>query len=288
MDALRTALLAAFDAGGYLKSRYQTELVVKTKSSLADVVTDVDGECERLIRSQILHRFPDHQILGEEDVAPGREAAVEATSQMLGKDHLWIVDPLDGTTNFVCALPLSVVSIGYAQSDVLEVGVVFDPYRDEVFYAVRGRGAYRCSESDVRAWLSESRDECPGVRLSVSGVEEFAHAVVATGLPIRHRDRERVMVSVSQLISRAKSLRALGAAALHLAYLAAGRIDVFWEFDLNAWDIAAGVLLIQEAGGVVQDMDGQPFRLDTRDITVSSEGRLASEIGRVLRAASNA
>jgi myo-inositol-1(or 4)-monophosphatase len=287
MNTLDTALLAALEAGGYFKSRYQTELVVKTKSSLADVVTDVDAECERLIRSRIRSCHPDHQILGEEAVAPGHDAAVEATRNVLGQPHLWIVDPLDGTTNFVNAIPLSVVSIAYAEHDDIQIGVVFDPYRDEVFYAVRGQGAYRSNEAEVRAWLAQADgSSLPGVRMSVSGVDELRRAVMATGLPVRHHDRALVMTNVARLVSQVKSLRTLGAAALHLAYLAAGRIDVFWEFDLNAWDMAAGVLLIQEAGGIVQDLNGQPFRLDTRDVAASSDGTLNGVVREFLNAPS--
>lgn len=256
---------------------------------MADVVTDVDAECERLIRSLILSHHPDHQILGEEGVAPGHDAAVEATRNVLGQPHLWIVDPLDGTTNFVSGIPLSVVSIAYAEHDDIQTGVVFDPYRDEVFYAVRGQGAYRSNEANVRAWLGQTQTDgssLPGVRMSVSGVDELRRAVMATGLPVRHRDRDLVMMNVARLVSRVKSLRTLGAAALHLAYLAAGRIDVFWEFDLNAWDIAAGVLLIQEAGGIVQDLNGQPFRLDTRDVAASSDGTLSGFVREFLNAQS--
>ncbi|WAH35806.1 inositol monophosphatase family protein [Alicyclobacillus dauci] len=274
---LRTALEAALEAGDYFRSRFATELVVHTKTSISDLVTDVDPHCERLIHDRIRTSFPDHHVLGEESVGPGHDAAVTATREILADEAVWIVDPLDGTTNFVHAIPLSVVSIAFACQGRIQVGVVCDPYRGEVFYSVRGQGAYLADKSAISDWISRTGESNPGMKLAVSRIHELERAVISTGLPMRHAERDVMMERTMPLITRAKSLRTLGAAALQLAYVAAGRIDVFWEYELNAWDVAAGVLLIEEAGGTVEDLDGQPYSLVTRDI-IASGGREVIQI----------
>ncbi|SIS78908.1 inositol monophosphatase family protein [Alicyclobacillus vulcanalis] len=275
---------AARAAGDHIITRYRTELVVETKSSLADVVTDVDRACEEAIRRTLSEAFDTHRILGEEGVRPGREAAVEALEGCVDCEDLWIVDPLDGTTNFVHQLPLSVISIAYARAGEVRFGVILDPYRDEWFYALRGEGAYAAGGEDIRAWLESPSARWPGKPIRVSGVRELRRAVMATGLPVRHRHRQQVMHRAADVISEVKSLRTLGAAALHLAYVAAGRIDVFWEFDLNAWDLAAGALLVQEAGGVIQSMRGEPYALGVRDVCAGSDGELLRTLGARLTA----
>lgn len=282
-EVLATAVQAALEAGNYFKSRFQTELVVHTKSSLADVVTDVDKHCEALIRAQIEKQFKAHDILGEEGVAPGREASMEAAEKYRTSAALWIVDPLDGTTNFVSGIPLSVVSIAFATEGTVQVGVIYDPYRGDVFYSIRGQGAYLTTVDEAAQWLKKQASDYPGgIRLSASDVTELPRAVLATGLPMRHVDRPLMMERASHIIQAVKSLRTLGAAALHMAYVAAGRIDIFWEFELNAWDVAAGTLLIEEAGGVVGDIDGSPYTLMTRDIIASGNERVASQISVML------
>lgn len=280
-SVLRCALEAAIEAGDYLKSRFQTELVVRTKSSLADVVTDVDAHCEELIRARISNEFPEHDILGEEGVAPGRDASMEATLAKLESTDLWIVDPLDGTTNYVSGIPLSVVSIAYAVKGVIQTGVIYDPYRNEIFYATRGQGSFLSTITDVEAWLKQPESPTPGTRLRTKETE-LRGAVLATGLPMRHANRPLMMERVSEIIQRVKSLRTLGAAALHMAYTAAGRIDIFFEFELNVWDVAAGVLLITEAGGRVVGIDGQAYSLMSRDILASGNASSANSICKML------
>lgn len=288
VSILETALIAALDAGNYISSRFETELVVHTKTSLADVATDVDETCERKIRETILSAFPSHSILGEEAVSPGRDAAIQATEQLLMEPSLWIVDPLDGTTNFVSGIPLSVVSIAYAKRGIVETGIVYDPYREELFYAIRGQGAYRADKAACESWLQSRKDGLFGVPIRVGHTTEMRRVVMATGLPMRHKDRAKMMERATQLILSIKSLRTLGAAALHLAYVAAGRIDLFWEFELNAWDIAAGVLLVEEAGGYVSEMNGDAYSIQTRDIVSASSKRLCDETrGQLLECDSN-
>lgn len=282
----RVALVAAAKAGAYFKSRLYTELQVKAKTSLADVVTDVDPACERMIRNTIHQIFPTHQILGEESVAPGAIASAAAIEQVQSADFLWIIDPLDGTSNFVSGIPLSVVSIAYAEQGQVRVGVIYDPYREEFFTAMSGHGVRRFTLIEADDWIKEGVDwhvltyQTTGIKAQVSQVMALERATVATGFPVRSGQRDRLMERGVDVIARAKSFRALGAAALHLAYVAMGRLDVFWEYDLNAWDLAAGVFLVAEAGGHIVNLhtDNIPFTLTTRDILVAGQAQLLSEV----------
>ncbi|MCF8566051.1 inositol monophosphatase [Alicyclobacillus tolerans] len=277
-QVLAVAIQAALEAGDYFRSRLDTELHVKTKSSPSDLVTDVDPECERRIRAQISAAFPTHSILGEETTAPGSEASLQAAQKVQGQDHLWIVDPLDGTTNFVYGIPVSVVSIGYAQNGKLKAGVVYDPYRAEVFLGMDSHGAYLASSADADAFAQNPLGALPGRELSVTKRTRLEESVVATGFPTRSSERERTTEAGIRLSGQVKNLRAMGSAALHLAYVAAGRLDAFWEYDLNAWDLAAGVLLIQAAGGFAGDMNGAEYHLATRDIVASGDIELSRKI----------
>jgi myo-inositol-1(or 4)-monophosphatase len=275
---LATALDAALTAGDYFQTRVDSDFTVKAKSSPADLVTDIDQACERLIHERIVKDYPDHQFLGEESTLPGSLASMEATRKVVSAKHLWIVDPIDGTTNFVQGMPLSVVSIAYAEQGDVKVGAIYDPYRKEVFYAVRGKGAFCANSAQIREWIKHPSDSLVGVRLAASAEERLSHSVVATGLPSRAPHREAVTLAGLRLSMQLKSFRALGAAALHLAYVAAGRIDGFWEYDLNAWDVAAGVLLIREAGGYVKELGHGQYHLGTRHIVAAGRERLAHQI----------
>jgi myo-inositol-1(or 4)-monophosphatase len=287
LKQLITALEAAVEAGNYFRSRIHTELEVKTKSSPSDLVTDVDPACEHMIRRRIADNFPHHQILGEETTAPGAVASSHAAAEVVGKEAYWIVDPLDGTTNFVHGLPLSVVSIAYAEGDSVRVGVIYDPYRDEVFYGLRGSGAYLATSKELLQWMEAegigAADEpLPGEQLHVSPLEELGKSVVATGIPTRSATYDDTTQATIYLLGHIKSIRALGAAALHLAYVASGRIDVFWEYDLNAWDLAAGVMLVNEAGGYVRELGGGSYHLEVRNILVSGTEGLGRTVDSIL------
>lgn len=268
---LEIALLAAVEAGDYFKSRVFGEKVVKTKSSPADLVTDVDPMCEKLIRERIATAFQEHAVLGEESTEPGAHASIAATKSVESESDLWIVDPLDGTTNFVVGIPLSTVSIAYAREGAVQVGVVYDPYREEVFYAERGRGAWLASREQV---LSPLGQNLPGRQLAVSTTTQLERSVMASGFPTRSPARELTTEAGIRLSGKLKSFRALGSAAMHMAYVAAGRIDGFWEYDLNAWDLAAGSLLVTEAGGVVEGLQGGSYSIAVRDILATSTEEL--------------
>ena len=201
---------------------------VQTKAPF-DYVTTVDKECETLILNHIRSRFPDHYIMSEETPNRGLQQGIS-----------WIIDPLDGTTNFIHGFPFVAVSIAVCQDMRPLLGLVLDPVRQELFYAERGGGAY---VNGKRVYTSEP----PGLR----------DALIATGFPHRTRPLLEPYLNTFRIIFQTVSgIRRAGAAALDLAYLAAGRVDGFWEAGLKAWDVAAGSLLVTEAGGTVSDFWG--------------------------------
>jgi myo-inositol-1(or 4)-monophosphatase len=198
-----------------------------------DLVTRADHEVERLVTARIRTRFPDHGILAEEGTAASG-------------DERWLVDPIDGTTNFAHGVPVFAISIAYEDRGTLRSGVVAVPPLGEFFVAERGRGAF------LVAGGAGPR------RLATSDVAELSQALIATGLP-GEPTRSRHVVTIPGLMRDAQEVRIMGAAAAHLAYVAAGRLDAFWEPGLHAWDVAAGILLVEEAGGRVSDFAGRPM-----------------------------
>ncbi len=229
---------------------------VSFKRNPTDLVTRADRMSEGIIVGFLRDRFPDHGILAE-----------EGTLQE-GEEYRWIVDPIDGTTNFTHGVPLFAVSIGLEYRGRLIAGVILHPPMDELFYADRGRGAF------LRA---NGTDE----PLAVSEIASVDEAVVATGLPYDIRDTGSNVPNISRLVRVAREVRILGAAALHLAYVAAGRIEAFWEPALNPWDLAAGALLVEEAGGRLSHMSGSPFRVDCRDV-LATNGHVHEEMVQLL------
>ncbi|MDB5083566.1 MAG: myo-inositol-monophosphatase [Bacilli bacterium] len=260
----RTAVAAARQAGALIKEKSGKSTTQTLKSNAFDLVTEVDKECEQLIRAYVQKSFPDHSILGEEAVEPGSYASEQAVKQMQYAEYLWVIDPIDGTTNFIHGFPASVVSIGIAHQGVLIAGVIYDPYRDELFTAGREQGA--CLN---------------GQRIQVSGEAALQQSILATGLPTATQARSTNMVGLASLAHHIRAVRSVGSAALHMAYVAAGRLSGFWEIDLNAWDLSAGSLLVQEAGGRVTDTKGEDYHLGVRHI-VATNGRIHSELLHVL------
>jgi len=261
-EFLSAAIEAASQAGARLREMLgdsRASKGVTTKRNPADLVTRADRMTEDLIVGLLRARFPSHGVVAE-----------EGTSHA-GKEYRWIIDPIDGTTNFAYGLPLFVVSIALEHNGDLLAGVVYHPSMDEMFAAERGRGAF----------LRRDGREEP---LTVSDSATVADSVVATGLPYAIRENGRNIPEIGRLMRTAIEVRILGAAALHLAYVAAGRIGAFWEPGLNAWDIAAGALLVQEAGGRITDMGGRPFHVDCRDV-LATNGRVHDEMVRLLGAA---
>lgn len=262
------AINSASKAGEWIKSRLGLVKELNTKFSAQDLVTDVDKGAEAMIRKLILTHFPDHEILGEEGVAPGAAASVEALSQASRSEYLWIVDPVDGTTNFVHGFPYFCVSIALAYKGEVIIGVIYDPIRDELFVAEKGKGAY------IHGRKSEVSDE--------GSLED---SILAVGFnPDRNYALPVNMKGITALSGEVRSLRAVGSAALHLAYVATGRISGYYEVGLNAWDVAAGVLLVTESGGKVTDTVGSSYHLGVRNL-VATNGKIHDELLETLKVA---
>jgi myo-inositol-1(or 4)-monophosphatase len=247
--ALDTAIAVARDAGAVLMRHFGQALDIEHKGSI-DLVTQADRASEALIVARLAEEFPDHAILAEEGSGTARP----------GRPR-WLVDPLDGTTNFAHGYPLFGVSIALEVDGRIECGVVHDPTRNETFAGRRGAGATR-----------------NGAELRVSAIGELSQALLVTGFPYSIRERPEPTVGLLRaFLAAAQGLRRDGSAALDLCYVAAGRFDGFWELDLKPWDVAAGSLIVAEAGGRVTNLDGSPFEIDSGAI-LASNGHLHEEM----------
>ena len=237
---LGIAVRAARRAGAIInRAARDVDLLSVTRKRHNDFVTEVDKAAEQAV-IEILHRaYPDHAILAEESGATAGQAD--------GSEYTWIIDPLDGTTNFIHGFPQYAVSIGLKHKGVLAQGVVYDPTKNELFTATRGRGAY----------LNERR-------IRVSKRVQLSEALIGTGFPFRDfSDLDEYLAMFRALTARVAGIRRAGSAALDIAYVAAGRLDGFWEMGLSPWDMAAGALMVQEAGGLVGDLRGDAGFLDS-------------------------
>jgi len=236
----------AREAGALLIEYFHQGLKIEYKGE-ADLVTAADRASEKLIRERIAEQFPGHDVLGEEQ-------GLNDT----GSEYRWYVDPLDGTTNFAHGYPVFCVSMALEHRSGSEgkrvAAVVYDPTRDELFAAEQGKGAH-----------------LNGKPIHVSQARNLKECLVATGFPSHKRHKNPNIYFYHQITLRTHGVRRAGSAALDLCYVACGRFDGFWEFNLNPWDTAAGVLIIQEAGGKVTRFDGSPFRIDSRE-TLGSNG----------------
>ncbi len=250
---LEVALTAARRAGRVLRTRLGRLRRVETKGE-NDLVTEADRRSEAVIAGEIRKAFPDHRLLAEEGTTGGGAA-----------DHLWVIDPLDGTTNYVHTYPLFAVSIAYVYRGAPLVGVVYAPLLGEIFWAVAGRGA----------WLN-------GRRIGVSGVTVLKEALVAAGLPSAPDRRPDVVATVHQLISQVQDFRSSGSAVLDFCFVAAGRLDAYFEHKLSPWDVAAGGLIVLEAGGQVTDLAGNPFS-PTQSSALATNRHLHPELLQRLR-----
>ncbi|HEX8138978.1 MAG TPA: inositol monophosphatase family protein [Pyrinomonadaceae bacterium] len=242
---LNFAIQAARDAGRILQERMGRAIQVSNKGDI-DLVTEVDLAAETLIIERIKSYYPRHAVLAEESGASDLEGAERS-------EYRWIIDPLDGTTNYAHGYPCFCVSIALERAGRLELGVIYDPTRDETFSAERGEGA-----------------TLNGRRIRVSEVDDLNRAMLCTGFPYDVRDRGDFARHFANFIMHAQAVRRDGSAALDLAYVACGRFDGFWEEGLRPWDVAAGVILIEEAGGRVSRYDGTPFDIYTPPIVVSN------------------
>jgi myo-inositol-1(or 4)-monophosphatase len=254
---LATAVEAALRAGEKLKTGFGTTFGISAKEGYHNLVTEYDTAAEKIILDHITSVYPDHVFLAEESGATGR----------LETDTVqWVVDPLDGTVNFAHGVPIFAVSIGAVLNNELLCGVIYQPLLDELFTASRGGGA----------WLN-------GTRLHVAAPTTLQDSFLVTGFPYNVNENPRNTIGhFSRIVGMGVPVRRLGSAALDLAYVAAGRFDGFWEVKLNPWDVAAGQLLVEEAGGTVTHYDGSPYQLHGDTIIASSGGRLHEELSMLL------
>ena len=236
----------AREAGALLMQYFRQGLKIEYKGD-ADLVTAADRASEVLIRERVSQQFPSHDVLGEEQGLKDR-----------GSEYRWYVDPLDGTTNFAHGYPVFAVSMGleYRSGDeeARIAGVVYDPTRDELFTAEKGKGA-----------------QLNGKPIHVSKAAQLKECLLATGFPSRKRHKNPNIFFYHQITLKTHGVRRPGSAALDLCNVACGRFDGFWEFNLSPWDTAAGVLIVEEAGGRVSRFDGSPFELDSSE-TLASNG----------------
>lgn len=246
---LNFAIDLAHRAGAVLRARQEQERSVQSKGH-ADVVTDADKASEALILAAIREQFPDHSVLAEE------------SGQAVGTgEYQWLIDPLDGTLNYLHGLPIFCVSLALLRGGEPLVGVVYDPMRGELFAAERGGGAH-----------------CNGRRLRVSATTRLAEALLTTGFPYdRFSQPDNNIREHNHLLLRCQDVRRPGSAALDLCNVAAGRSDAHWELGLSPWDVAAGALIVSEAGGTVSDWKGAPWRPDGPRM-VASNGRIHAEL----------
>ena len=245
------------ESGALLRGFYERGVETEYKGDV-DLVTEADRASEALIRQRLAERFPEHGIYGE-----------EGTRERLTGEFRWYVDPLDGTTNFAHGFPVFCVVLGLErrastlkddEDGEMVAGVIYDPLRDELFAAERGKGA----------WLN-------GRRISVSPTRKLQEALTATGFPSHKRHRSPNVHFYHEVTLRSHGVRRAGSAALDLAYVACGRLDGFWEFNLNPWDTSAGYLLVEEAGGTVTHFDGGKFTLDSREV-MATNGLISGEM----------
>ena len=257
-DFKECAIEIARDAGIFLKNKLNSVHTINYKGEI-NLVTEVDKISEGMITSKIASLFPDHDILAE-----------EFTYTTRGSDFTWIIDPLDGTTNYAHGYPFFCVSIALQKLDTLIVGIIYDPMLNEMFVAEKGKGAFLNDRA-----------------IHVSNTNRVIKGLLATGFPYDIReDSHNNLNYFNTMIMKAQAIRRAGSAALDLAYVAAGRFDGFWELKLNPWDIAAGWLLVEEAGGIVTDMRGKDYYLESPSI-LASNGRIHKEMMDVLERASS-
>jgi myo-inositol-1(or 4)-monophosphatase len=249
----KTARTAAQAAGEILRDNWRVPKTIDYKGAI-DLVTSTDRDSERKIIEVIRQSFPDHSLLAEEEI----------DIQNAPSEYRWIVDPLDGTTNFAHGYPQFCVSIALERSGRVIFGLVYDPIRDERFEAALGRGATLNDEA-----------------MRVSTVSELDKALLATGFPYDRRDfADFYLGYFKEFMIRCQGLRRAGSAALDLCYVACGRFDGFWELKLKPWDIAAGALIVAEAGGRLSDFSGEPFSINGRE-TLASNRLIHEEMARV-------
>jgi myo-inositol-1(or 4)-monophosphatase len=253
---MNIAVSAAHTAGELMRRKFgQVSGIPVARKARHDYVSEVDHACEAAIVREISRYYPDHAFLGEEGGAQGEG------------DVVWVIDPLDGTSNYLHGIPHFSVSIAQKIKGRTELGVIFDPMRDELYTTQRGRGAFLNKQ-----------------RIRVSDRTELETAVLATAFPFRQRGQMARYARVFQnVFEKSEDIRRMGTASLDLAYVACGRLDGYYEFGINPWDVAAGALLVREAGGVVLDFEGKDDVEEAGSI-VAAPYKIMTELQRIIAA----
>lgn len=251
MSELKSVILtAAKEAGAIIKEYFEGSFKVENKGTVNNLVTEVDKHAETKIISIIKEHFPTHNILSEEIGAINQES-----------EYQWIIDPIDGTVNFAHSIPICCVSIAVKHKNELLLGVVFNPILNELFFAEKGQGAF----------LNDKP-------ISVSEKSEFKKACLVTGFPYKWpKTYEHPIKVFERFIMEGLPVRRLGSAAIDLCWVACGRFDGFWEYNLNPWDIAAGYLIVLEAGGKVSNFDGDPYSVFDKE-TLATNGLIHDDM----------
>ena len=253
-NIFQTAIVAAQSAGQFIMENVDKAIEINYKGR-ANVVTEVDRGAEEIIISMIKDRFPDHQILAEETPAINTSSPFK-----------WIIDPLDGTTNFIHGLPAFAVSIAVEYNSDVIIGVVYDPSRKELFSAIKNRGSF----------LNRKQ-------IKVSNIKTLSESLLATGFPYELQYNFNLNMDIfRKMYQKSQGVRRIGSAVLDLCYTACGRFDGFWEFDLNPWDVAAGALIVQEAWGMVGGFNGSKFRSDNASQIIATNGRIHAELLKII------
>jgi len=255
MDYLNVAIEAAKQAGKFLKINLGKVKNIERKKEEINLVTEIDRASERQIIEFIKSKFPHHSILAEES-----GASTDAS------DYKWIIDPLDGTTNYTHSFPVFCVSIALEYKNEVILGVVYDPNLDELFYAEKGKGAF-----------------LNGRKITVSKTDTLIKSMLATGFPYNVKENpDNCIEHFINFLMSAQAIRRLGSAALDMVYVACGRLDGFWEVNLNPWDVAAGKIIVEEAGGVVTDFYGNEFNIYKKGV-VASNGLIHQQMLEVIK-----
>jgi len=250
-EFLDIAVKAARAAGAIQKEHFGASHDIQYKGE-SNLVTEIDLACEYAIKQIVFEKWPDHAFLGEEGGSKG------------SGEYLWIVDPLDGTTNYAHNYPHFCASVALQKGGQIVAGAVYDPMRDELYTAKRGDGAF-----------------LNGKPIHISAISKLEQAMLVTGFPYDLARREKALPRFNAMQRRVQAIRRDGSAALNLCYVACGRFDGFWEISLHAWDIAAGWLIIEESGGKITGLDGNPTSIYSEEI-LASNGLLHDEMVRTL------
>jgi len=280
-DVLQVAQTASIQAGNIMKRTSGKIEISSIKANTADLVTESDIKCQEIIKEIIKERFPNDIFLGEEDVDAGTKASVQALDSALNLNEndkrdklIWIVDPIDGTTNFQAGLPMFCCSIGVVSLEdggpTVVAGVIYNPILDEMMSAVKGRGCYFNGDRVVinkdYDMLLKADEKC-GVKLN--------EALVNVGFPVAGGDKtlEVSSKSIASLSTKVRGLRMIACASQVMCWVAQGKIDAYVSWDLNAWDIAAGMIIVEESGGILRNFDGTVADVSSRDMIVSRNER---------------